>query len=161
MYDAEIHHRRSVRIKGYDYAQEGLYFVTICVQNKQCLFGNIANGKMELNEAGGMVDCWWKKLSQKFIEIELDKYAIMPNHFHGIIVIRSVGAIPCNRPEPAYPEFSVKRNSRGGEKIQEGARKYKRAKTWFRPYEYKIHTTGWVDISLGLNEWWQTNIFKT
>ena len=58
-YDPAIHHRRSVRLKGFDYSQEGMYFVTICVQDQECLFGKVKNGEMILNEAGKMVKKWW------------------------------------------------------------------------------------------------------
>ena len=95
------HKRRSIRLQGYDYASDGAYFVTICVQNKECLLGDIKNGGMVLNDAGKMVQKWWKKLETKFSNITLDEHVIMPNHLHGILVIthkKPVGAIPCNRP---------------------------------------------------------------
>jgi REP element-mobilizing transposase RayT len=85
-YNPDIHHRRSIRLKGYDYSQAGFYFVTICVQNHRCLFGKIKNGQMVLNPAGQMVEKWCSELSNKFPDIILDKYVIMPNHFHVIIV---------------------------------------------------------------------------
>ena len=55
-YNPRIHHRKSIRLKGYDYSQAGLYFLTICVQNRLCLFGDVVNGKMILNDAGRMVE---------------------------------------------------------------------------------------------------------
>ena len=55
-YNPAIHHRRSIRLKGYDYSQAGLYFVTICCQNHKCLFGKITNGEMALNEYGHIVN---------------------------------------------------------------------------------------------------------
>ena len=85
-YNPNIHHRRSIRLKGYDYSQAGLYFVTICVQNKDCLFGEIIDGKMILNNAGNMIEKWGLELSHKFSDILLDTYVIMPNHFHAIII---------------------------------------------------------------------------
>jgi REP element-mobilizing transposase RayT len=87
------HHRRSIRLAGYDYSQEGNYFITVCTQNREFLFGQINNGRMVLNDAGRMVQKWWLKLSQKFPQIKLDKFIIMPNHIHGIIeIIEFVGA---------------------------------------------------------------------
>jgi REP element-mobilizing transposase RayT len=85
-YNPAIHHRRSIRLKGYDYSQAGLYFVTICVQHKICLFGEIVDGEMILNDTGMMIEKWWMELPHKFPDIALDTYVIMPNHFHGIIV---------------------------------------------------------------------------
>ena len=94
-YDPAIHHRRSIRLKGYDYSRAGLYFVTICCQYRICRFGKIANGEVVLNDAGKMVDKWCLELSSKFADIAMDTYIIMPNHFHAIIVntgFNTVGA---------------------------------------------------------------------
>ena len=85
-YNPMIHHRRSIRLKGYDYSQAGLYYVTICVKNKDCLFGEIKGKEMILNDAGQMVKKWCGELSNKFSDIMLDTYIIMPNHFHVIII---------------------------------------------------------------------------
>ena len=85
LYNPNIHHRRSIRLKNYDYSREGLYFVTICVQNKLCLFGEIVDSELRLNEAGQMIEKWWFELANKFPDIDLGAYVIMPNHFHGII----------------------------------------------------------------------------
>ncbi|RLD82224.1 MAG: hypothetical protein DRJ10_05265 [Bacteroidetes bacterium] len=65
-YNPKIHHRRSIRLKGYDYSQKGLYFITICVKNRTCLFGNITNGKMNLNDAGKMIKNQWLVLPERF-----------------------------------------------------------------------------------------------
>ena len=83
-------------MKGYDYSQVGAYYITICVKDKICLFGNVVDEVMILNNAGIMIDKWWKKIPEKFPDIELDEYQIMPNHFHGILV--NVGADPSVRP---------------------------------------------------------------
>ena len=85
-----LHRRRSLRLKGYDYSQSGLYFVTICCQNHICRFGTIENGEMILNDAGNMIEKWCDELSNKFSDIELNTYIIMPNHFHAIIVNNGV-----------------------------------------------------------------------
>ena len=92
-YDPNKHHRRSIRLKGYDYTQAGAYFVTICTQHRECFFGEIIDGAMQLNDAGQMVEKWWAELTHKFPSVETDEYIVMPNHFHGIIVI--VGADLC------------------------------------------------------------------
>ena len=86
-YDSDIRHRRSVRLKGYDYSQDGYYFVTICTQNRQPLFGEIQKGAIILNDAGRMIDRWWNELKNKYADIEIDEYMVMPNHCHGIINI--------------------------------------------------------------------------
>ncbi len=85
-YDPAIHHRRSIRLRGYDYAWAGAYFITVCTQNRRCLFGDIAGGKMGLNDAGEMVVRWFFELNNKFPDIECDEFVCMPNHVHFIVV---------------------------------------------------------------------------
>lgn len=85
-YDPQKHHRRSIRLKGYDYSQAGMYFITTCTQHREHFFGHIENEEMILNDAGKMVDKWWQKIPEKFKDIELDVYQIMPNHFHAIVI---------------------------------------------------------------------------
>ena len=84
-YDPRIHHRRSIRLKGYDYSQAGLYFVTICIKNKLCLLGHIADQKMLLNDAGNMIVKWYYELENKFSDIRCHEMITMPNHFHCIL----------------------------------------------------------------------------
>jgi REP element-mobilizing transposase RayT len=90
------HHRRSLRLQGYDYSQPGAYFVTICTQNNAYLFGDIVDGEMLLNDAGQMVRAVWNELARNYPGIGIDTFVIMPNHIHGIITIHSpaVGAGP-------------------------------------------------------------------
>jgi len=89
-YDKYSHHRRSIRLKGYDYSQAGAYFVTICTRNRECLFGDIVDAEMRLNDAGHMVWDLWQKIPGHFPHADIDEFVVMPNHVHGIIVI--VGA---------------------------------------------------------------------
>ena len=89
-YNPQIHHRRSIRLKGYDYSQEGAYFITICCHDRKHFFGKIGNGNMKLNSFGKIAHAEWEQLPERFSNIELDEFQIMPNHMHGIIVI--VGA---------------------------------------------------------------------
>lgn len=96
MFNPEIHHRRSIRLRDFDYSAIGAYFVTICTQGRECLFGGICDGAMVLNEAGHMLKLWWQKLPEKFDDVIVDSHITMPNHFHGII--RIVGAAPRGRP---------------------------------------------------------------
>ncbi len=89
-YDPYLHKRNSIRLKGYDYSQPGLYFVTICVRGKMHLFGKIVNDKLELNVAGKMIETEWLRLQKKFTRIKLYEYVVMPNHFHAILKIQSI-----------------------------------------------------------------------
>lgn len=98
VYDPRIHHRKSIRLKGYDYSQEGLYFITICVQNKKLLLGEIAHPiypdtdpQLTLNDAGKMIEKWFLKLEDKFPDIKCDIFIVMPNHVHCIIVNNGAG----------------------------------------------------------------------
>jgi REP element-mobilizing transposase RayT len=81
------HHRQSMRLKGYDYSQPGGYFVTVCVHEHACLFGQIISGEMVYSDAGKMVARWWTEINHKFPTVEIDEFTVMPNHFHGIVVI--------------------------------------------------------------------------
>jgi hypothetical protein len=79
--------RKSIRFKEYDYSQNGMYFFTVCTQGKQCLFGRVIDGEISLSEAGKMIKTEWFKLTERFKNIELDEFIVMPNHFHEIICI--------------------------------------------------------------------------
>lgn len=92
IYNPQIHHRRSIRLKGYDYSQVGLYFITICCEDREYRFGNIENDKMILNEYGTIAYNEWIKLTERFSNFELDVFQIMPNHMHAIIALNAVGA---------------------------------------------------------------------
>ena len=79
--------RRSIRIRGYDYARAGAYFITICTQNRALLFGEIVDGEMVLNDPGLMIARVWNELPIRFPHLELDACVVMPNHIHGIMVL--------------------------------------------------------------------------
>lgn len=86
-YNPEIHHRQSIRLQGYDYANAGTYFVTICCHQRQHLFGEIENGEMKINLIGQIVSSLWQKIPQHFPNVELDGFILMPDHLHRIIMI--------------------------------------------------------------------------
>jgi hypothetical protein len=94
-YNPDTHHRHSLRLQGYDYSEAGAYFVTVCTQNRECMFGEIVDEKVILNNAGRMVESIWNELSQHYECVETDEFVVMPNHFHGIIVRVGAGlALP-------------------------------------------------------------------
>ncbi len=94
------HSRRSIRLSGYDYSQSGAYFVTVCTQDRACLFGSISDDDALAWTAGGrMVVDWWGEVPRKFPGVDTDAFVVMPNHIHGIVVIDDVGADPCVRPD--------------------------------------------------------------
>ncbi|MCS6283004.1 MAG: hypothetical protein HUM72_20780, partial [Dolichospermum sp.] len=88
-YNSNIHHRRSIRLKRYDYTQQGAYFVTICTHQRNCLFGEIVDGEIKLNTNGEIARGSWLSIPRYFKNVELDEFVIMPNHLHGIIIIES------------------------------------------------------------------------
>ncbi len=114
-FDPDIHRRRSIRLEGHDYSRPGLYFVTICVQSRLCLLGSIVDNQSLLNSAGNMIDRWWNKLSLKFTNVQLDKYIVMPNHFHGIIEIKNpAGPDQRNQCENTYQiegEYAIEKQT--------------------------------------------------
>ncbi len=86
-FDSMKPNRQSIRLKGYDYSAEGAYFVTIVCKNRLPWFGEITNGEMKLSEAGKIIKEEWLRGAELRSEITLDVYVVMPNHFHGIVVI--------------------------------------------------------------------------
>lgn len=81
--------RVKLRLKHYDYSQQGLYFITICSQNKACLFGEINKSQMYLNEAGSMIESWYYELENKFSSLKCKEMVIMPNHIHFILELEN------------------------------------------------------------------------
>jgi REP element-mobilizing transposase RayT len=86
-YNPNIHHRRSIRLKGYDYAQAGLYFITICCQDRLNLFGDIENGEMKLNIYGEIAWNEWQATEKIRNNTAMHEFIVMPDHIHGIIEI--------------------------------------------------------------------------
>jgi REP element-mobilizing transposase RayT len=86
-YNSERHHRRSIRLTGYDYKRSGAYFVTIVTRNRLCLFGDISDGEMVLSDTGRIAKASWVGLSSRFPTVSLDSFVVMPNHIHGIIAV--------------------------------------------------------------------------
>jgi REP element-mobilizing transposase RayT len=135
-YDPKIHHRQSIRYKGYDYSSPGVYFTTICSQNKSCLFGSVVatpcncsssevsknirtetglcricgNAEMRLNNAGIMVKDVWNKIPLFYKGFSIDNFVIMPNHIHGILIIeesQSAGGGQAQGPAPTLTVSDV------------------------------------------------------
>jgi len=129
--------------------------VTVCIEGRRCLLGEIVDEEMRLNDAGRMVDKWWKELENKFPSIEIDAFMTMPNHFHGILVIdqcpgtrRNVGAALRGRPEVGHP--------------RRGAPTLGDIMDWFKTmstngYIREVKTQGWPPFSGRL---WQRNYYE-
>jgi REP element-mobilizing transposase RayT len=82
---SEIHNRRSFRLPGYDYAKVGLYFITICVKDRECSLGKIENDEMILSAIGETANHFWLDIPKHFSHVIINEHVIMPNHVHGII----------------------------------------------------------------------------
>ncbi len=102
-YNPNKHHRRSLRLKGYDYSAAGAYFITICTFQRQCLFGQVVEGEMQLNEFGQIVAEEWLHSKEIRQEIDFDEWVIMPNHLHGIVLIESIDPVGANGCLPSSP----------------------------------------------------------
>ena len=118
-YDPKKHHRRSIRLRGYDYAQTGLYYVTLCTQDRQRLFGAVVNGEMQPDPAGLIAGECWEWLAARYDHVELDQWVVMPNHLHGIIALtdrmgtRVTGESACRGGSRTAPTGDAKRKPLG------------------------------------------------
>jgi REP element-mobilizing transposase RayT len=111
-FNPDIHRRRSIRLRHYDYAQAGAYFVTVCTQNRECLFGKIVDRTMVLSDAGKMIQMVWNKLPIHYDGVDIDQFIVMPNHVHGILVLVGAGPRACpdlktGRPQGVAPTISL------------------------------------------------------
>lgn len=99
IYDSVLRHRRSIRLRGYDYSRPGTYFVTVCTHRKEHLLGEVAEGDMKPSQCGEIVGLHWRDLPRHYPQIRLDSFVVMPNHVHGTVEIvgpnreSAVGAI--------------------------------------------------------------------
>jgi REP element-mobilizing transposase RayT len=123
---------KTIRLKNFDYSFQGSYFITICCQNRQPLFGKINNHKMALNPAGQMIQKWWQKIPDKFLGSTTDEFIIMPDHIHGIV---SIGSTPCGRTVPRSPDGHM------GPSLQNIIAWFKTMST--NEYIRNVKTNGW------------------
>jgi putative transposase len=98
-------HRRSIRLKQYDYGQPGAYFVTVCTRRRKCLFGEIGEGKVVLSEMGKIVGREWRISADIRREIDLDTFVVMPNHLHGIVAIRYHHPVGATGRSPLHSQY--------------------------------------------------------
>jgi putative transposase len=147
-YVPERYHRRSIRLRGYDYSQAGAYFVTTVVRDRRCIFGDVLDGEMCLSDAGQAARECWEAIPEHFPHVELDAFVIMPNHVHGIICIvddvvgPDVGAKDFS-PLPNAPAFRSPSKTVGS--IVRG---------------FKIGVTKWVRTHMDVYEVWQRNYYE-
>ncbi len=87
-YDRNKHDRHSIRVPGYDYRTPGAYFITICSWQRECLFGEVIDGTMQLSTYGQTVLFNWSILPKRYKNVALDNFIVMQNHVHGIIILK-------------------------------------------------------------------------
>ncbi|MCC5941738.1 MAG: transposase [Balneolaceae bacterium] len=150
--------RRSIRLKGYDYSSPGEYFITICIQNRECLFGDILNGEMVLNEIGDIAQDFWYRIPERYDDVITDAFVVMPNHIHGIIGIEYN---PDHVPHPvgAIHELPL----RDGETNYEAYRKQRRQMLLSKIIGwYKMNVAKRANILLENtgNRFWQRNYYE-
>ena len=92
MFEGQRRRKNRLRLEGYDYSDAGAYFVTVVTQGRVCLFGDVVDGEMRLNEAGEVVRQGWQSLAGRYGHVGLDAYVVMPNHLHGVVVLDDGGS---------------------------------------------------------------------
>jgi REP element-mobilizing transposase RayT len=124
--------RKITRLKDYDYTTPGAYSVTICVNNREILFGEVVDGEMHLSQIGEMIQKCWKEIPEHYPGVELDAFIVMPDHFHGIIILTG---------SPTQSLFDV-------------VHRFKSFTT--AKYRAGVHTLGWPPFQ---GHFWQPNYF--
>jgi REP element-mobilizing transposase RayT len=162
--------RHDIRLPEYDYSTPGTYFVTICVQNRACIFGDITDSHMALNAVGRLIESWWAETDRRFTGIESDAYVIMPNHFHALV---RLGWTDGSTFEERFGETheavflsadGLPREGRhGGLQLQDdGAVSLSNVVQWFKSattsaYSRRVASDGWARFPGRL---WQQNYFE-
>ena len=168
-YNPNIHHRRTIRLKEYDYSQAGLYFITICTHNRAYLFGEIKNGEMILNDMGKIANQCWLEIPNHFPNTILHEYIIMPNHIHGIVQL--VGAknfspeITYPTPEITYPTPEITHptpeNSCNTNVAKKNSPLRSPSKTIGSVVRgFKIGVTKWIRQNTNIYNVWQRNYYE-
>ena len=172
-YNPQIHHRRSIRLKGYDYSQAGLYFITICVHEKKHLFGNIENGEMILNDAGKIANECWLEIPNHFPNAVLHEHIVMPNHVHGVIQLLknndTVGIdnyqslFPHPSPQPTHPSPQPTQPSPQPSPQQPPKNEFQKIiprSIGSIVRGFKIGVTKWVHANSEIHTVWQRNYYE-
>jgi putative transposase len=158
-YRPTIHHRKSIRLQGYDYSGAGLYFITICTHDRLPLFGEIIDGEMILNDAGIEAEKCWRAIPEHFPSVTLHEFVIMPNHVHGIIAIAAngVGAnnhLPLNDDTGAKNILPLQSNTL--QPLKHGT-----SRTIGSIVRgFKIGVTKWFRANTGMHVVWQRNYYE-
>ncbi len=96
----ERHQRKSIRLQGYDYSRAGIYYVTLCISDRQCSLGRMVNGRIKLSPVGEIAHKYWEEIPHHFNNVGLDEYVIMPNHIHGVLILKNNNQVGVQNFEP-------------------------------------------------------------
>lgn len=162
-YNPKIHNRKSIRLKGYDYSQAELYFITICCKNRACLFGDIVDGKMIYNDAGKIAIHCWLDIPNHFPNSVLHEYIVMPNHIHGIIELKFNSVVM----ENSSPNTTTADENGGigtNENVRVGANYYSPLRSPSKTIGsivrgFKIGATKWMRKNMDVYDVWQRNYY--
>lgn len=159
VYDPTNLRRRSIRLKGLDYAAAGGYYVTIVAQWRESFFGEIRNAELIPNDAGNMINKIWLSLSERFPKIEVDTFQLMPNHFHGILMVHDVGATLVVAPDLLIAPDLVVAPDRAGTRPAPTIGKMIGAFKSITTHEYilGVNAHGWVPFN---QRFWQRNYYE-
>jgi REP element-mobilizing transposase RayT len=146
-FDRSKHHRRSIRLHGYDYSNEGLYFLTICCQDMQCFLGHINNDVMVLNDCGDVANECWQKIPEHFPNAILHEYVIMPNHIHGIVELATKGT-----PDVGAENLLPLREHKFQKVIPRSIASIVKG--------FKIGVTKWARTNTSISAFWQRNYYE-
>jgi REP element-mobilizing transposase RayT len=135
MNDATLRRRHSIRLRNFDYSQAGAYFITICIQGRQCLLGEIVEGETRSNNAGRMVKTLWDELPGHYPGIEVDEFCVMPNHVHGIIIMNGTAGL--SLPDAAH-RFKTMTTTRYIKGVKQNGWQPFFGKLWQRNYWERI-----------------------
>ena len=153
--------RHSIRLKDFDYHRVGFYFVTIVTQERKCLFGEVVNGAMQLNDPGHMVHAVWDNLTKYYMGVETDQFVIMPNHIHAVIVLVGTAPRACResggQPLGVAPTKNRSANLAAGQplSLSDVLHRFKTLTT--QRYARGVAEAGWMRFSQRL---WQRNYFE-
>lgn len=155
-YSDRIEPRKRLRLLEYDYQMAGYYYITLCTQNRQCLFGKIENDFMILNDAGKMVHDVWLDISNKYNGFENDLFVVMPNHLHGILILNDKGpAQDLNDSGPAQgpaPTLSVPDIMRNFKSLTTTFYRKGMEKNKYEPFEKKLWQRSYYEHIIRKNE---------
>ncbi len=159
-YQPEKHHRRSIRMREFDYSAPGAYFITLCTQNRKCLFGEIMDAEIRLSDMGRMVFDCWRAIPMHYPVVQLDEFTVMPNHVHGIIVIGYSSPVGVQNFEPRLPDDEPRP---GNLSIGSNVHRYqkiipKSVGTIVRGF--KIGVTKWCRQNTQIQKPWQRNYWE-